>query len=73
MQTDIRVIPPNRRRLKLAVKRLSIGQVVDHLNQALVNVDLLGSGSVPLIISGVLLLISLVQQVAHSGANNQGI
>jgi hypothetical protein len=71
--TDIRVTRPNRWRLKLAVKRFSIGQVGDHLNQALFNVDLLRPSSVPIVISGVLPLILLVQQVAHSSANNGGI
>jgi hypothetical protein len=57
----------------IRVKRFSIGQIVDHLNQAFVNVDRLGSGGLAIIISGVLLLISLVQHASHSGANNGGI
>jgi hypothetical protein len=51
------------------VKRVSIGHVVDHFQRALFNLELFGPGIGAIIISGALLLISLLQHAAHSGAN----
>ena len=59
--------------LERAVKHISIGSVVDHLNRALVNFELLGSGVGAIMISGVLLLVALVQQAAHCGAEKGAV
>ena len=57
------------RLLEPVVKRMSIGQVVDHFQRALINLELFGPGIGAIFISGALLLISLLQHAAHSGAN----
>jgi len=57
------------RLLEPVVKRVSIGQVVDHFQRALINLELFGPGIGAIIISGALLLISLFQPAEHCGTN----
>jgi hypothetical protein len=56
----------HRRRFRQVVRRLSIGQAVDHFQRALLNLELFGPG-VGAILS-LFLLISIFHQGAHSGA-----
>jgi hypothetical protein len=55
--------------LEPVVKQVWIGHVVDHFQRALFNLELLGPGMGAIIISGGLLLISLLQQAAQCGTN----
>jgi hypothetical protein len=57
------------RLLEPVVKRVSIGQAVDHFQRALINLELFGPGIGVIIISGALLLISLFQQPGHCGTS----
>ena len=49
-------------------ERISIAGVVDHLQGALLNLELFGPGIGAVVISGLFLLISLFHQVAQCGA-----
>jgi hypothetical protein len=49
-------------------ERISIAGVVDHLQGALLNLELFGRGVGAVVISGLFLLISLFHQVAQCGA-----
>lgn len=49
-------------------ERISIAGVVDHLQGALLNLELFGPGIGAIVISGLFLLISLFHQVAQCGA-----
>jgi len=49
-------------------ERISIAGVVDHLQGALLNLELFGPGIGAVVISGFFLLISLFHQVAQCGA-----
>jgi len=59
--------------LERVVKHVSIGNLVDHLNRALINFELLGSGVGAIMISSVLLLMALVQQATHCGAEKGAV
>jgi hypothetical protein len=54
--------------IERVAERISIGRVVDHLQGALLNLELFGPGCAAIVISGLFLLISLFHQVAQSGA-----
>ena len=70
MQTsDIGTRHQDCRLLEPVVKRVSIGQVIDHFQRALINLELFGLGIGAIIIIGALLLISLFQQAVHYGTN----
>ena len=69
MQTSDTLKHQDCRLLEPVVKRVSVGQVVDHFQRALFNLELFGPGIGAIIISGAVLLISLLQHAAHSGAN----
>jgi len=65
--TDIGTRHQDCRLLEPVVKRVSIGQVVDHFQRALINLEIFGPGIGAIIISAALLLISLFQQAGHCG------
>ena len=69
MQTSDTLKHQDCRLLEPVVKRVSVGQVVDHFQRALFNLELFGPGISAIIISGALLLISLFQQACHYGTN----
>jgi len=68
MQTSDTLKHQDCRRLESVGKRVPIGQLADHFQRALINLDLFGPGIGAIFIISAL-LISLFQHAGHCGTN----